>query len=62
MLVNLRTPIILATLEILIPYPRDLPAYAKDGHNKKVQSWGVKYNMMHDQEHVNPINPYKLFY
>jgi hypothetical protein len=28
----------------------------------KVNAWGAKCNMMHDQEHINPINPYTLFY
>jgi hypothetical protein len=30
---DLRTPIVLAPLEILILAPRDLPIYAKDDHN-----------------------------
>jgi hypothetical protein len=30
---DLRTPIVLAPLEILILVPRDLPIYAKDDHN-----------------------------
>jgi hypothetical protein len=33
MLVDLRTPIILASLEISIPILRDLPTYAKDDIN-----------------------------
>jgi hypothetical protein len=29
---------------------------------KYCNAWGAKYNMMHDQEHINPIKLYKLFY
>jgi hypothetical protein len=35
--------------------------YASMKHQHKCNSWGAKCNMLHDHEHLNNINPYKLF-
>jgi hypothetical protein len=35
--------------------------YASMWHQHKCNAWGAKCNMLHDHEHLNHINPYKLF-
>jgi hypothetical protein len=34
--------------------------YASMRHQNKCNTWGAKYNMLHDHEHLNHINPYTL--